>query len=106
MAKRPFEAVYDPEVMDQLSVIERKYHSLIRGVIEEQLFHEPDVESRNRKPLRRRSLWDDAWELRFGPDNRFRVFYRTNPQDRVVFVLAIGVKRGNRLVIGAQEIDL
>ena len=47
-----------------------------------------------------------TWELRFGPDNRFRVFYRVERQAQEVHVLAIGVKRGNRLFIGGTEIEL
>jgi hypothetical protein len=32
------------------------------------------------------------------------VFYDVVPQDRVVWILAIGVKIGNRLLIGGEEI--
>jgi len=46
------------------------------------------------------------WEIRFGPDNRFRVFYLVEQESRQVFILAIGVKRGNRLIIGREEISL
>jgi cytochrome P450 len=48
-----FDLVYDPLVKQHLQVIERKDHSLIRQTIEEQLRFEPEVESKNRKPLRR-----------------------------------------------------
>jgi mRNA-degrading endonuclease RelE of RelBE toxin-antitoxin system len=106
VAKRRFEVIYDPEVRDHLRAIERKYHGLIRESIEEQLFHVPDVETRNRKPLTRPSVWEDVWELRLGPNNRFRVFYRIDPARREVHVFAIGVKRGHRLVIGRKEIEL
>jgi len=34
------------------------------------------------------------------------VFYRTNPEEREVYILAIGVKRGNRLFIGGKEFEL
>ena len=80
--------------------------SLIRRTIEALLSHEPAVESRNRKPLTRPSVLDDAWELRFGPGNRFRVFYRTNAERRAVHVLAIGVKDGSRLYVGGTEFKL
>jgi hypothetical protein len=62
-----------------LKTIERKYHSLIRTTIENELQFEPDVETRNRKPLKRPVTFEAEWELRFGPDNRFRVFYGINP---------------------------
>ena len=45
-------------------------------------------------------------EIRFGPDNRFRVFYSVEQENRQVFILAIGVKRGNRLIIGREEVNL
>lgn len=106
MPKQPFELIYDPEVAQHLTTIDRKYHSLIRRAIEEQLGYEPEVETRNRKPLLRPSVFGTAWELRFGPDNRFRVFYQTYPSTREVHILAIGVKVGNRLFIGGEEFKL
>ena len=45
-------------------------------------------------------------EMRFGPNNRFRVFYRTDPSIGEVHILAIGVKVGNRLFIGGEEFEL
>jgi hypothetical protein len=104
--QKRYELIYDTEVWDHLSVIERKYHPLIRREIEHSLTREPETETRNRKPLRRPSVLGTAWELRFGPTNRFRVFYRTNHDSAEVYILAIGVKRGNRLFIGGQEFDL
>ena len=86
--------------------IDRRFHSLIRRTIEERLSHEPNVESKNRKPLLRPAALDAGWELRFGPGNRFRVFYRVEPGAHAVFVLAVGVKRGNRLYVGGLEFDL
>ena len=35
--KQPFALIYDPGVSGHLAAIETKYHSLIRGAIEEQL---------------------------------------------------------------------
>ena len=51
--KQPFVLIYDPEVAGHLAAIEPKYHSLIRGAIEEQLRFEPETATRNRKPLQR-----------------------------------------------------
>jgi len=79
---------------------------MIRQTIEQQLNYEPDTETRNRKPLVRESDFEAEWELRFGPDNRFRVFYAVDSDRRQVQVLAIGVKRGSRLFIGGEEIEL
>jgi mRNA-degrading endonuclease RelE of RelBE toxin-antitoxin system len=103
---QPCTLIYDIEVRRHLARIDRKFHSLIREKIEQLLSDEPDRETRNRKPLSRPSALGTAWELRFGPDNRVRVFYRTNQELRQVYILAIGVKGRSRLVIGGQEFEL
>jgi len=100
-----FAIVYAPVVKEHLKSIDRKYYSLIRKTIEQQLMYEPGVETRNRKPLKRLAP-GARWEIRFGRNNRFRVFYRAEREKREVEVLAIGEKRGNRLVIGGEEIEL
>jgi mRNA-degrading endonuclease RelE of RelBE toxin-antitoxin system len=103
--KQPFALVYADEAKDQLRTIEAKYYSLIQAAIESQLLHEPDVETRNRKPLKRPIAFGADWELRFGPDNRFRVFYQVKAESREVRVLAIGVKDRSRLYFGGKELD-
>ena len=47
-----------------------------------------------------------TWEIRFGPQNRFRVYYDVDLEQLIVSVLAIGRKDGNRVVIGREEIPL
>jgi len=106
MPKPPYAIVYDSALLTHLDAIDRKDHSAIRRAIETMLTHEPENESRNRKPLVRPSSLGVAWELRCGKDNRFRVFYRTETLRREVRVLAIGVKLGNRLSVGGKEFDL
>jgi hypothetical protein len=69
--KQPFALIYDPDAIGHLDAIELKYHSLIRRTVEEQLAFEPDIETRNRKPLERPLILGARWEIRFGPDNRF-----------------------------------
>jgi hypothetical protein len=87
-------------------MIERKYHSLIRSTIAEQLIFEPLIETDNRKPLKRPVLFGANWELRFGPNNRFRVYYRGYEDSHEVWILAIGVKIRNKVYIGGEEYDL
>jgi hypothetical protein len=104
MAKKAaFALAYAEEVKGHLRAIETKYHSVIQSEMETQLLHEPHVETRNRKPLKRPIAFAADWELRLGPDNRFRVFYQVNAERREVRVLAIGVKDRNRLLIGGKE---
>jgi mRNA-degrading endonuclease RelE of RelBE toxin-antitoxin system len=104
MARRkPFVLTYDPEVQEHLQAIEPKYHSLIDEAIREQLQFEPDQTTRNRKPLRRPARFQAGWELRFGPDNRFRAFYRIDEENHEVVIMADGRKERNRLFIGGKE---
>jgi mRNA-degrading endonuclease RelE of RelBE toxin-antitoxin system len=105
MARQTFTLVYDPGVKDHLRAIERKYHSLIHEKIREQLQFEPDGETRNRKPLELPAPLAAEWELRFGPDNRFRILYKINYDSHVVRILAIGVKERDRLFIGGEEVE-
>jgi hypothetical protein len=107
MAKRqPFALIYDPEVTGHLNAIESKYHSLIRATIEEQLLFEPERATRNRKRLERSIALGARWELRLGADNRFRVFYRVEAEERQIRILAIAVKERNRLFLGGEEVEL
>ena len=104
--KRGFDLIYAPQARDHLRAIEPKYHPLVRRAIEEQLQFGPDVQTRNRKPLRRSVAFEAEWEIRFGPNNRFRVFYEIDHQHSQVYILAIGTKEGNRLIVGGEEIEL
>ncbi len=104
--RRPFTLIYAPVVKEHLKTIEAKYYSLIRRTIERQLRFEPDVETKNRKPLKHPAPFETAWEIRFGPDNRFRVFYEVDQESHKVFILAVGQKKGNRLFIAGEEFEL
>ncbi|MBX6316780.1 MAG: addiction module toxin RelE [Isosphaeraceae bacterium] len=103
--KRAF-AIYAPEVKQHLRAITPKYCSLIRATIEDQLRFEPDIATRSRKPLQQPAAFEAAWELRCGPENRFRLFYRVDQDRQEVQALAVGVKERNRLFIGGEEIEL
>ena len=91
---------------ESIGTIEPKYRGLIRMTIEEQLRFQPDKETRNRKPLQRPVAFEATWELRLGPENRFRVFFAVSHERREVQILAIGTKERNRLLIGREEIKL
>jgi mRNA-degrading endonuclease RelE of RelBE toxin-antitoxin system len=105
-SKRAFELLYAPQVKQHLKAIERKHYGLIRQEIEAQLRFEPDVETRNRKPLKRAVAVEAEWEIRFGPNNRFRVFYEVDRDTGSVYILAIGVKIRDRLYVGGEEVEL
>ena len=106
MRRRPYSLVYAPAVKRHLRAVGEQHYALIRETVQEQLSFEPDVETRNRKPLRQPAGFEAQWELRFGPDNRFRVFYEIDRKNRTVSILAIGVKERDRLFIGGEEVQL
>jgi mRNA-degrading endonuclease RelE of RelBE toxin-antitoxin system len=107
MPRQPkFRVAFAPETIDHLDAIERKYHRLIQKTINEQLTYTPEQITHKRKPLEQPTSFGATWELRFGPNNRFRVFYEIDTAEQTVWVLAIGVKEGNRLYIGGEEFEL
>ena len=75
MARQGYSLAFAAEVTKHLRAIDAKYHALIREKIGEQLRFEPAAETTNRKPLRQPAPFAATWEIRFGPDNRFRVLY-------------------------------
>ncbi len=101
-----FTLVFAPEVIAHLRAIDKKYHSLIRETITEQLSYEPLELTRNRKPLKQPAPFSATWELRFGTNNRFRVFYEVDTDEQIVLVLAIGVKDRETLIVNREEIEL
>jgi hypothetical protein len=104
--RQPFALIYDPAVAEHLAAIDAKYHPLICTRIEEQLQFRPEIKTRNRKPLLRLIESGARWELRLGPQNRFRVFYRVDTGQQEVYILAVGVKERNRLFIAGEEVKL
>jgi mRNA-degrading endonuclease RelE of RelBE toxin-antitoxin system len=75
---------------------------VVLNAIKVQLQHEPFRETRNRKRLRPNPL--APWELRVGT---VRIFYEADSETAdLVNVLAIGVKKGNRLLIADKEMKI
>src|ERR1700682_2033302 len=106
MAKRgKFTLSFVPQAIEHLDLIESKYHGLLRRTIKDQLTYTPTQETQNRKPLDQPAPFEATWELRCGPDNRFRVFYDVDSASQEVQVLAVGVKDRNRLLIGGEEYE-
>jgi len=101
-----FAVSYAPVTRDHLRAIRRRDLAIIKAAIEATLFDEPTKKTSNRRPLSPTTELEAEWELRCGPNNHFRVFYSVDEQLRQVHVVAIGVKRGNRLRIGREEVSL
>jgi hypothetical protein len=75
---------------------------MVFDAVDEQLLHEPGVETRNRKPMRPNPV--APWELRVGD---LRVYYDIAEEPiQLVTILAVGIKRRNHVRIGGKEIDL
>jgi len=92
---------FTTEAIDDLRHFRRFDQEAILRAIQSQLMYEPNVVTRNRKPLRANPL--SQWELRVGD---FRVFYNIEEHARVVRIIAIGYKEGNKLFIRGQEYEL
>lgn len=55
---------YSPEAEDHLCGLTARQQKMILDAVDEQLTHEPTVETRNRKPMRPNPI--APWELRVG----------------------------------------
>lgn len=79
-----------------------RQQAIVLDAIKVQLRYEPLRETRNRKRLRPNPL--APWELRVGA---LQVFYEVDADEAdLANILAIGVKRGNRLFIAGKEIRI
>jgi len=75
---------------------------MVFDAVDAQLAHQPTVETRNRKPMRPNPL--APWELRIG---ELRVYYDVEEDpEKLVIVLAVGIKDRSRIIIGGEEIEL
>jgi len=86
---------------EDLGRLRRYVRQQIRDAIDTQLPYEPDRETKNRKRLQPNPLSD--WELRVGD---YRVFYDIDQTAKQVLIVAIGLKRGDKVTISGREYDL
>ena len=89
-----FEIRFAEGVEKDLRNIRIYYRNQILDPVEEQLAHEPDTRTRNRKLLANlippRQTVAPIWELRVG---EYRLFYDVSPTESVVYVRAVRRKR-------------
>lgn len=91
-------------VRKQFKALTARQRRIILDAIEKQLIHEPLKETRNRKALRPNPL--APWELRVGD---LRVFYEPEIGEdakKIIKILAVGRKEGNKLFIGEEVVRL
>ncbi len=93
---------YSPETDQHLRYLTARQRSMVFDGVDEQLRHQPAVETRNRKPMRPNPL--APWELRIA---EIRVYYDVEEEpEELVTVLAVGIKDRNRVIIGGEELEL
>lgn len=93
---------YARRTEDQLRVLTARQRAIVVGAIRQQLIHQPTLETRNRKLMLPNPL--APWELRIG---EFRVYYQVQDSpERLVQVLAIGIKRRDQVWIGGRVVEL
>jgi mRNA-degrading endonuclease RelE of RelBE toxin-antitoxin system len=89
------------ETEEHLRTLSSRQQRTVLVGIEKQLTHEPSVVTRNRKLMRPNPL--ASWELRIG---NLRVYYDVEEEERIVYILAIGLKDRNQVRIGKEVITL
>ncbi len=98
------EIILSPEALDHISAFPARQRRIILDEIEIQLSHEPTLVTQQRKPMRPNPL--AAWELRIG---QFRVYYHVEHDQldqAAVYIIAVGVKIRDRIMIGGKEVRL
>ncbi len=98
----PYRIEYSPAAEEHLRHLTARQQAIVLDAVDEQLAHQPTVETRRRKPMRPNPL--APWELRIGD---LRVYYDIEEgPEMVVLIRAVGLKERNRVHIGGEVIDL
>ena len=93
---------YAKPTQHHLEILSRRQQKILFDAVEEQLTHEPTVETKRRKRMRPNPL--ATWELRIGI---LRAYYDVFAvPEPTVLVVAIGIKEGSILRIGGQVVAL
>jgi len=93
---------YSPKTIIHFRSLTARQRSIILDQVDEQLLHQPDVETKNRKRMRPNPL--APWELRIG---NLRVYYDIEYEpEPLVLIRAIGVKERDQVRIGQEVIEL
>jgi mRNA-degrading endonuclease RelE of RelBE toxin-antitoxin system len=93
---------YSPEAEEHLQWLTARQQKTVLDTVDRQLVNQPNVETRNRKPMRPNPV--APWELRIG---NLRVYYEVNDDpESTVMVLAVGIKDRDRVRIGGETVKL
>jgi len=93
-----FRIAFTPSALDDIQWYRKHEQKIIFDKIEEQLTHQPNVETRNRKQLRPNQVAE--WELRIC---KYRVFYDVDTERDAVEVKMVGSKEGNKLFVRGKS---
>ena len=98
----PYSIEYSPDAEDHLRFLTARQQAIVLDTVDEQLSHQPMVETRNRKPMRPHPL--APWELRIGT---LRVSYdvEDTPEPKV-YIRAVGITERNRVRIAGAIFEL
>lgn len=84
-----------------LAAFQKYDRNRILDGIKDQLAHQPNQETRNKKELRDNPISD--WELRIDP---FRILYEVDEKSRVVTIVGVGIKEREKLIIDGEVIQI
>ncbi|MBY0524817.1 MAG: type II toxin-antitoxin system RelE/ParE family toxin [Gemmataceae bacterium] len=93
-----FTVTISPRALEDLRWFRKAEQAAIVAAIKEQLAHQPDEATRNRKLLRPGHLTE--WELRI---KEARAFYDIDREASLVTLVAIGYKQRNKLFFRGEE---
>jgi mRNA-degrading endonuclease RelE of RelBE toxin-antitoxin system len=96
-----FQIEFTDSASDDVAWFRKREQTLITDRIEEQLTHQPNVETRIRKRLRPNQIAE--WELRVAD---YRVFYNVDVNAQTVEITAVVWKIGSRLLARGEEFQL
>lgn len=98
----PYSIEYSPDTEDHLRFLTARQRAIVLDAVDEQLTHQPTVETRNHKPMRPNPL--APWELQIGV---LRVYYDVEdiPESKV-YIRAVGIKERNRVRIAGAIFEL
>jgi mRNA-degrading endonuclease RelE of RelBE toxin-antitoxin system len=98
----PYRVNITEEAKEHLRGLPAQERTLVLDRVLEQLTHQPNVQTRNRKPLRPNPL--ASWELRIG---RIRVYYDViEVPEPYVEIRGIGIKERHQVYIAGKAVQL
>jgi mRNA-degrading endonuclease RelE of RelBE toxin-antitoxin system len=93
----PYRIEYSPEAREHLRGLTAGQRALVLEAVDKQLRHQPDVETRNRKPMRPNTI--ACWELRV---RELRVYYQVEEDPEALVKKSGPSERKNAIVSGSE----